>query len=45
MTLSIFVILPTYNELENVARLIPELLALPCDLRVLIVDDNSQDDT
>ncbi len=45
MTLSIFVILPTYNELENVARLIPELLALPCDLRVLIVDDNSPDGT
>jgi len=40
-----FVILPTYNELENITQLVPELLALPCDLRVVIVDDNSPDGT
>jgi dolichol-phosphate mannosyltransferase len=37
--------LPTYNEVENIALLIPELLALPVDLKVLIVDDNSPDGT
>jgi glycosyltransferase involved in cell wall biosynthesis len=39
------VILPTYNESENLTRLVPELLSLPCDLHVLVVDDNSPDGT
>jgi dolichol-phosphate mannosyltransferase len=39
------VIVPTYNEGENVKTLIPEILALPCDIDVLIVDDNSPDGT
>lgn len=37
------VVLPTYNEAENITLLLPELLALP--LTVLVVDDNSPDGT
>lgn len=37
------VVLPTYNEADNIAVLIPELLALP--LSVCVVDDNSPDGT
>ncbi len=40
-----YIVLPTYNEFDNLTRLIPELLALPGDLRVLVVDDNSPDGT
>ena len=39
------VVVPTYNEAENIARLVPELLALPAALRVIIVDDASPDGT
>lgn len=39
------VIVPTYNELENVRPLLDKLLALPHGLDVLIVDDNSPDGT
>lgn len=39
------VIIPTYNERENIAALIGRLLELPYDLQVLVVDDNSPDDT
>lgn len=37
------VVLPTYNEAENITLLLPALLALPLD--VLVVDDNSPDGT
>jgi dolichol-phosphate mannosyltransferase len=39
------VIVPTYNEHENIVLLVPELLALPVSLNVLVVDDNSPDST
>ncbi len=39
----VLVVLPTYNEAENLALLLPELLALP--LEVCVVDDNSPDGT
>ena len=39
------VVVPTYNERENIARLVDALLALPLDLHVLVVDDNSPDGT
>ena len=39
------IIVPTYNELENIRRLLPELMALDTDVRVLVVDDNSPDGT
>lgn len=39
------VIVPTYNERENLAKLVTRLRALPGDVHVLVVDDNSPDDT
>ena len=39
------IILPTYNEAENLPGLVSALFALPLDLRLLIVDDNSPDGT
>ena len=38
-------IVPTYNERENLARLVARLRSLPGDIHVLIVDDNSPDGT
>ena len=39
------VILPTYNEAENLPKLVSALLSLPLDLSVLVVDDHSPDGT
>jgi dolichol-phosphate mannosyltransferase len=39
------IIIPTYNERENIEPLITRLLALPFDLHVLVVDDGSPDGT
>lgn len=39
------VIIPTYNELTNIRRLIPDLLGRYPDLDILVVDDNSPDGT
>ncbi|AXT52317.1 polyprenol monophosphomannose synthase [Aquimarina sp. BL5] len=39
------VIIPTYNEIENVERIIKNVLALQRDFNILIVDDNSPDGT
>jgi len=39
------VIVPTYNEIENIARLLPEILGLGEELDVLVVDDGSPDGT
>jgi len=39
------IIIPTYNELENIREMIPRLLALPLDAHVLVVDDSSPDGT
>jgi len=41
----IAVVIPTYNEAENLPRLISTLFTLPLDLSVLVVDDNSPDGT
>ncbi|MGD0612512.1 MAG: polyprenol monophosphomannose synthase [Anaerolineales bacterium] len=39
------VVIPTYNEADNLGRLVTALFALPLDLRLLVVDDNSPDGT
>lgn len=39
------VIVPTYNEKENIEPLIDRLLELPVEVRVIVVDDNSPDGT
>ncbi len=37
--------IPTYNERDNIERLIEKLLDLPLGLDVLVIDDNSPDGT
>jgi dolichol-phosphate mannosyltransferase len=39
------IIIPTYNESDNVSKIIPEVLAQSEGFHVLIVDDNSPDGT
>ena len=39
------VIIPTYNERENIGEIVPKLFGLGLDLGVLVVDDNSPDGT
>ncbi len=39
------VVLPTYNERENIERMVERILAQPLDLGLLVVDDNSPDGT
>jgi dolichol-phosphate mannosyltransferase len=40
------IVIPTYNEAENLPVLVPAILNLPLpDLKILIVDDNSPDGT
>jgi hypothetical protein len=39
------VIIPTYNEIENIEAIITAVFALPTAFHVLIVDDNSPDGT
>jgi dolichol-phosphate mannosyltransferase len=44
--LKISIVIPTYNEAENLPRLVSALFALPLpDLRLLVVDDHSPDGT
>jgi dolichol-phosphate mannosyltransferase len=43
--MKITIILPTYNEAENLPKLVSALLSLPLDLTLLVVDDHSPDDT
>jgi dolichol-phosphate mannosyltransferase len=43
--LKITIVTPTYNEAENLPKLVSALFSLPLDLRVLVVDDNSPDGT
>lgn len=39
------VIIPTYNEKENIERMINKVMSLPGDFNILIVDDGSPDGT
>ena len=39
------VIIPTYNELENVQGIVPDVLRQDARLEVLVVDDKSPDGT
>jgi len=39
------VIIPTFNEIENIENIIRKVFSLPVDFHVLIVDDNSPDGT
>jgi dolichol-phosphate mannosyltransferase len=39
------IIVPTYNERENLPRMVAKLLSLPVGVDMLVVDDNSPDGT
>jgi dolichol-phosphate mannosyltransferase len=43
--LHIVIVIPTYNEAENLPRMVAALFELPLALDLLIVDDNSPDST
>ena len=45
MAIDTFVIVPTYNEADNINPLLTQLLDLPVNLGVIVVDDNSPDGT
>ena len=45
MSQKTLVIVPTYNERDNLPPLIQRLMALPVPVEVLVVDDNSPDGT
>lgn len=43
--MKVIVVIPTYNEAENIRILIPRILGLGGQFNVLVVDDNSPDNT
>ncbi|MHB9155465.1 MAG: polyprenol monophosphomannose synthase [Endomicrobiales bacterium] len=43
--MEIMAMIPTYNEAGNIAQVIKEVLSLPLDVEVLVVDDFSPDGT
>ena len=43
--MNIAVVTPTYNEAENLPKLVSALFSLPLNLHILVVDDNSPDGT
>lgn len=45
MTQSALVVLPTYNEAENIRKIIPAIQSAVPGIHVLVVDDNSPDGT
>ena len=45
MTAKTLIVMPTYNEIENLPRMLAALEALKQDLEILVIDDNSPDGT
>lgn len=43
--MSAMIVIPTYNERENIEVIVPEILALEPPFQVVVVDDNSPDGT
>ena len=43
--MKVIVIIPTYNEAENISIVVPNILGLGQEFHVLVVDDNSPDGT
>ena len=41
----VIVIIPTYNESENITRIIESIFSIHQDINILVVDDNSPDGT
>jgi dolichol-phosphate mannosyltransferase len=45
VTLQVAIIVPTFNEKENIESLVTQLLVLPTAVHIIVVDDNSPDGT
>ncbi|HTH49591.1 MAG TPA: glycosyltransferase, partial [Candidatus Limnocylindria bacterium] len=45
MAAETLIIVPTYNERENLPQLVKRIMAQPVTLEVLVVDDSSPDGT
>jgi dolichol-phosphate mannosyltransferase len=45
MSQKTLIIVPTYNERENLPSLIKRIMAQPAEVEILVVDDNSPDGT
>src|SRR5665647_3413427 len=43
--MQVSIIIPTYNEKENIESLVTQLLTLPTRVHIIVVDDNSPDGT
>lgn len=43
--MKIAVVIPTYNEKENLPKITAQLMSLPLDLHLLVIEDNSPDGT
>ena len=43
--MNVAVVIPTYNEVENLSRLVTALFRLPLSISILVVDDGSPDGT
>jgi len=43
--MKIAVVIPTYNEKENLPKITQQIMNLPLDLKLLVIDDNSPDGT
>jgi len=43
--MKITVIVPTYNEIENLSKLVSKLFSIPLEINLIIVDDHSPDRT
>ena len=41
----VLIVMPTYNEIDNLPRMLPALEALNLGLEILIIDDGSPDGT
>ena len=41
----VLVIIPTYNEIENIERMLRKVMSLPTEFNVLVIDDGSPDGT
>ena len=41
----VLIIIPTYNEVENILRIIESIFSLHKDINILVIDDNSPDGT
>ena len=45
MMSDVLVIIPTYNEIENISRILETVMKYPDGFDVLVIDDNSPDGT